>query len=366
MKKLKELLIVVLLLMGAGEVQGQIAFSFVPQVHGRTVDGLLMARVVNTGAQKQMVTLSVTVTEQKAGRIVVVQTPPFEMLPGSNVLPVGLIARSSIRFAANKVADICRQSGYFTEGDYEYCFEIAEVDKQKEVIGQQCFDYFLEPFSPLMLVAPGENDAMCDKKPSFFWQPLLPAIPGLLYRLLLVELKPGQAKVEALNYNTPIINQLNIAMPMLFYPAMARELEDGKQYVWQVTAYKNEMKLADSEVWNFSVSCKDTTKKLLPESFRDIEDLNKGNFYLARNELLFAVKNVYAKTTLNYRIKCITGPGLKIKKLPVIELLTGVNHITMDLSENRSFIDGYYYILTVKLPNGEEKQLRFLYKKDDE
>jgi len=366
MEKLKQLLVVFLLLLGSSSAYAQIAFSFVPQVHGRTVDGLLMAKIINTSAQKTAVTLSVTVTAQKVGRIVTVQTPPFEIMPGNNVLPAGLIARSSIRFAANKLADICRQSGYFMEGDYEYCFELFAVDKQKDVIGEQCFDYFLEPFSPLMLVTPGEHDAICDKKPTLFWQPLLPAIPGLQYRLLLAELKPGQAKVEALHYNTPLINQLNISMPMLFFPPMARELEEGKQYVWQVTAYKNDMKLADSEVWDFTVSCKDSTKKALPESFRNIEDLAKGNFYLAKNELLFAVKNVYDKTTLNYRIYCITKPDMKIKKLPAVKLERGMNHITIDLSENKSFIDGYYYVLDLKLPNGAEKQLRFLYKKEQE
>lgn len=366
MKRLKQLLVVCFLLTGAGNVRAQVAFSFVPQVHGRTLDGLLMVRIANPAAQKAIVTLTVMVTEQRGGRVVAIQTPPFELLPGSNVLPAGLVARSSIHFAANKLGDVTRQSGYFTEGDYEYCFELADINKQKEIIGQQCFDYFLEPFSPLLLMTPGEQDVICDKKPSFFWQPLLPAIPGMQYRLVLVELKSGQAKVEALYYNTPIINQLNIAMPMLFYPSIARQLEEGKQYVWQVTAYKNDMKLADSEVWNFTVSCTDSSKKALPESFRNIEDLAQGNFYLAKNELLFAVKNVYDKNTLSYQIKCITQPDQKIKKLPQIKLERGINHVTIDLSENRSFIDGYYYILTVKLPSGEEKQLRFLYKKEQE
>jgi hypothetical protein len=366
MEKLRQLLIVFLLLLGTCEAHAQIAFTFVPQVQGRTVDGLLMARIVNTAAQKTAVTLTVTVTAQRVGRIVTIQTPPFEILPGSNALPAGLIAKSSIQFAANKLADVCRQSGYFMEGDYEYCFQLFAVDKQKDVVGEQCFDYFLEPFSPLLLVTPGEHDAICDKKPTLFWQPLLPAIPGMQYRLLLTEVKPGQAKVEALYYNMPIINQMNISMPMLFYPPMARELEEGKEYVWQVTAYKNDLKLADSEVWDFTISCKDSSKKALPESFRNIEDLTQGNFYLAKNELLFAVRNIYDKANLSYRIHCITKPDMKIRKLPVVKLERGINHITIDLSENRSFIDGYYYVLDVKLPNGSEKQLRFLYKKEQE
>lgn len=348
-------------------VNAQVAFVFLPEVHGRTLDGLFQARATLPPGQKLVASLQVTVTAQQAGRVVTIKTRPFELHPGVNTLPAGLMAGATINFGNNKIATVCRQSGFFTEADYEYCFELLEGDGHSgETIATQCFDYYLQPFSPLILTTPADEDAICDKRPSFYWQPLLPSIPGMQYRLVLAELKPGQAKAEALRYNFPLINQQFINMPMLFFPPSARALEEGHQYVWQVTAYRGEMILVNSEMWSFRVNCEDSVKAVIPESFRNINDLVKGNFYVARGKVLFAVQNIYDKTKLQYNITGITDPAKTIRKLPEVKLDKGNNHIIIDLSENRSFVDGHYYQLTVRLPDGETKQLRFLYKSETE
>ncbi|PSL46029.1 hypothetical protein CLV51_1035 [Chitinophaga niastensis] len=367
MAKFRYLIIVLFLFLGIC-AKAQVSFVFLPEVHGCTLDGLFQVRLNAPASQKMLVNLNITVTAQKAGRVVTIKTRPFELMPGLNPVPVGLMAGATINFGNNKIAAICRQSGYFTEEEYDYCFELTAADNSHagDIIGEQCFNYYLQPFSPLLLVTPAEEDDICDKRPTFFWQPLLPAVPGLQYRLILTALKPGQAKAEALRYNLPLINQQFINMPMLFFPPAARELEEGRQYVWQVTAYRNEMILANSEMWTFKISCTDSVKKKVPESFRDIDDLVKGNFYVARGRILFAVHNIYDKTALEYTITCITAPDQVIKKLPSIKLERGNNHVTIDLEDNRSFTDGYYYQLTIKLPDGETKQLRFLYKKETE
>jgi hypothetical protein len=368
MSKIYQGVIVLLMLLFTVQVQAQVSFIFIPEMQGRTLDGLLQVKLANPANQSQLVSLKVTVTVANAGQVVTIRSAPFQLLPGTSSLPAGLFSRAAIRFSENKIAAVCRQSGYFTEGDYEYCFELTPGDPshQGEVIAEQCFDYYLQPFSPLILINPAEEDKICNKRPPFFWQPLLPSIPGVQYRFLLTEVKAGQAKVEALNYNTPVINQLNINMPMLFFPPLAKDLTEGKTYAWQVTAYKNDMMLVNSEIWEFTVECEDNSVKVVPESYRDISDLAKGNFYLAKGRLMFAVENVYDHAKLDYKIRCISQPDLEVKKLPAVKLTRGSNNIMILLDENKSFVDGNYYLLEVKLPNGEEKQLRFLYKSETE
>ncbi|MEC5146114.1 DUF928 domain-containing protein [Chitinophaga sp. 180180018-2] len=357
----------VVLLLSAMAARAQVSFVFLPEVHGRTVDGLFQARVVSTATQQRDVKLQITVTSPQAGKIVTIKTASFKINPGTNPLPGGILAGASINFGNNKIADVCRQSGYFTEAEYEYCFELQDgASHGGEPLGVQCFDYYLQPFSPLILASPVDGDNICDKRPPFYWQPVLPAIPGMQYRLLLTELKPGQAKAEALRYNFPLINQQYINLPMLFFPPGAKELQEGHEYIWQVSAYRGEMLLVNSEMWTFKVNCTDSSRTTTPESFRNIDDLVKGNFYLARGRVLFAVQNVYAKTKLQYNISCITKPEQVVKHLPEVTLERGWNHLIIDISDNRSFTDGYYYQLTVKLPDGEMKQLRFLYKNDAE
>lgn len=345
-------------------MQAQISFNFLPEVHGRTLEGLFMVKIANAQSDAKLVSLTISVSDAKSGKIVVVQSQPFQLRPGMNALPAGVASGAALRFSTNKSATSVRQSNYFPEGDYDYCFELTDVQK-KSLIGDQCFNYSLLPFSPLMLMEPFDGDNICDKRPTLFWQPLMPAVPGVQYRLVLAEVKEGQSKVEALNYNLPVINQTGINSPMLFYPPTARTLDLGKRYTWQVMAYKNELLLANSEVWEFLVKCEDTVKLLPPGGFRRIEDLARGNFYIATGRVLFALNNMYNKADLSYTIRCITKPELKISKLPKVKIERGLNHVIMDLPDNRSFVDGYFYILTVKVPGGQDKQLRFLYKKEE-
>ncbi|UCJ06173.1 hypothetical protein KTO58_21230 [Chitinophaga pendula] len=340
----------------------QVSFVFLPEVHGRTLDGLMMTRVVNA-AGSQRVILTITVTEQQSGRVLQMRTNPFPLTEGTQSLPPALIRNAKLTFSNNPAATICKQTGTFPEGDYEYCFELTNEDKNAgELIGEQCFNYQLQPFSPLLLMSPGDGDAICDKRPQLYWQPLLPAIAGMQYRLVLTEIKPGQSKVEALNYNTPQVQQMGIPSPMLFFPPGARPLEEGHQYAWQVAAYRGTLLLANSEIWEFTVSCEDSTKALPVTGYRDLEDLTKGNFYIANGSILFSTHNAYAEGPLPYTITCLTNPELKIKKLPKVRLARGANQIIIDLSDNPSFTDGYFYIMTIQLPSGEQKQLRFLYK----
>jgi hypothetical protein len=152
---------------------------------------------------------------------------------------------------------------------------------------------------------------------------------------------------------------------VLPYPAIAKELEQGKTYAWQVTAYKEQTILNRSEIWTFKVQCKENKKKPLvipDDGYRDIEDLVKGNYYVAVAYLKFALINPYQERPLKYEITSLNNPGKKIKGLPKITLLKGKNKIRIDLFNTDSFNDGNSYLLKLKLPDGTEKSLRFIYK----
>jgi hypothetical protein len=342
----------------------QIVIQFVPELQGRTTDGLLLAKFTNIFPESKTVSVDITVTEKKTGRVVMISTAPFTLLPGVNNINRNAVSGSAIRFAENNLARMLRQSGVFPEGEYDYCFQVYRQDKTSrgELLGEQCFDYLVEPLTPLFLIEPYHKEKICDKRPTFTWQPSLPAIPGSQYRLTLAEMRSGQVASEALVYNLPLVNQSNILSPMLIFPPSSKELEEGKTYAWQVTVYKEGMILNRSEIWEFSIKCNDTPKVEPADGFRDIEDLAKGNYYIANGRVQFAVYNAYEATNLQYSFLCLNKPDQTFKHLPKVKLKRGSNNIVIDLSENESFIDGSHYILTVRLPNNTLKKLRFLYK----
>ncbi|MES2112411.1 MAG: DUF928 domain-containing protein [Bacteroidota bacterium] len=364
MNRARHIITFILFLFLADHALGQVTFQFVPEIYGRNVNGLFNCRIINpTG--KRTATLTIAVSEKKSGQILLVKSSPFAINPGTNAIPSAAIRNAAIAFSSNSIGVIVRHDHNFPIGDYEYCFTLNFTDRGNDAIAEQCFDQQLVPFAELNLIEPFNKDSICEKRPMLTWQPLLPAVPGAAYQLVLAEVKKGQGAVEALNYNLAIINQSNITAPVLAYPAIAKELEEGKTYTWQVTAYKNQTILNRSEVWIFTVGCKEPKKKkiVIPDDgYRDIEDLVKGNFYVAVAYLKFAVTNPYQEKQLKYDISSLNNPSKKIKGLPKITLTRGKNKVKMDLFNTDSFTDGESYLLKLKLPDGTEKSLRFIYK----
>jgi len=345
----------------------QTTFLFIPEVQGRNVDGLLNARILSP-VQKRNVTLTITVSERKAGRILTIKTPAFSLNPGNNVIPATAVRPAKIQFSNNRMASQIQQNGVFPEGDYEYCYTLSpeQGNYDPEVPAEQCFDAEVAPFSPLNLTEPDDKSKTCERRPMFSWQPSFPSIPGATYHLILTEIKQGQNAVEAVNYNLPTVSQQGIVSPVLVYPNTYRELEPGKKYAWQVSLYKNQTVLNRSEVWEFTVDCKDSVeKKVANESYWDIEDLSGGNYHVANGRINITLINSYAPQKLNYQIECVTDLRLKPKHLPKLDLEHGKNRLTIDLSANHAFRNDYYYVLTVYMPNGSIKSLRFQFKSED-
>ena len=351
------------LIMLSNAVFGQINFQFIPEIHGRTIEGLFNCRILNL-AERQTSSVVITVTEKSKGLVCKIQTSPFTITSGNNAIPAFAVKNARIQFSNSEFGVMASQTGSFFQGDYEYCFVLSRqaVNDFNATISQQCYDYGLTPFTELLLIEPYNLDSVCESRPMLSWQPSIPGIPGTNYQVLLTEIKGNQTAVEAIRYNLPLFNQ-NTSTSLLNYPHTAKELQLGRKYGWQVTAHRNGTVLNRSEVWEFTVACPDTLARAeKDEGYRDVDDLSRGNYYVANRLLRFSVFNSYGKQELIYDIRCLTDPQKKIRKLKKITLSTGRNKIKMDLRGNNSFIDGYYYVIRISLPNGIEKSLRFVYK----
>ncbi|AYL93828.1 DUF928 domain-containing protein [Mucilaginibacter celer] len=356
--------LIALLVITAFTSKAQINVQFVPEIYGRNISGLFNCQFINAGARRQA-TLTISVSERNAGLIAMIRVPEFVIAPGSSPLPVTVARSAAIQIADNRLGRLAKQSNMFPEGDYDYCFELTFTGSD---LGpqEQCFSYALAPFADLNLIDPYDGESNCNKRPLFTWQPLIPAVPGSYYQLVLAEIKNGQSATEAINYNLPLINQQNITTPLLTYPSIVRDLETGKKYAWQVSAYKDQTVLNRSEIWEFTVSCTDSIKKKVDtESFREIDDLSRGNFYISTGHIKFAIVNSYEQQPLNYEIVPVDAPEKKIKHLPKVKLEPGKNFIDLDISALGSFKNDKYYLMNISLRNGVVKSLRFVYKNEE-
>ncbi|TCC87291.1 DUF928 domain-containing protein [Pedobacter frigiditerrae] len=356
-------LILVILLFVSVPAFSQVSIQFVPELFGRSIDGLMSASIYSLKDRKS-VRLNITVSEAKTGKVLSIQTQPFTIVPGMNLLPPSTVKTAKVTISNTNTGNYIRQHGNFPMGDYDYNYVVMASSSSEEIIIDQNFSQEITPPAPFDLIEPYNEDQICEKRPMFTWQPSLPQVVGSLYQLTLVEMKDKQNAVEALNYNLPIVNQKGILTNLLMYPPVSRDLTAGKKYAWQVTVYKGQAIINRSEVWSFKVDCADTVSAKLEDDngYRDIEDLSRGNYYVAQGLIKFSLINSYSAQTLQYSIVSLTDPTQKIRRLPKVNLQKGQNKIRLDLSNNFSFNDGHSYVLKAMLPNGSSKSLRFIYK----
>lgn len=363
MKKFSNILIAGVLLIGLHiSANAQVQTIFQPAVNGRTTDGITLFQVNNQTGSDFRSSLKIIITEEKIGRICEISVAPIQVKRGINMFNRSLLGGAQMKFASNNFGNIVRQTGRLPEGEYEYCYELTPLEEKAGVLDfyENCFHLNLQPLSPLMLVDPVDEEKICNVKPSFIWQPPMPVDVNARYRIVVVELKEKQTPAEALSFNLPIINAGELAMPRINYPQNIPALVKGKKYAWQVLYSVQNMLVTRSEIWTFKIDCEEEKTFEPGDSYRELQTMISGDFYVAKRVLRFAVNNPYAAGELDYTIVQLKE-GKPIQNLPRLKLLAGQNKYDLDLTEFRAFVHDENYQLTVRLPNGQNLYLRFIY-----
>lgn len=368
--KFRRLTYGILLLLFIGKASlafSQLSVQFVPAIYGQNVQSLAFAQIVNTSSFPIKVSVLIKVKEKNAGEILRIHTASFFLRKGSNTIDRLAFSNATFYFASNDFGNLIKQSGKFPEGEYEYCFEInVEETKDPNILPsyEQCFIYQVQPLTPLLLIIPADADQICNKRPEFVWQPPMPLPIDARFRVIVSEMVDKQEPIEAITYNTPIINQAEIFVNRLPYPVNIVELKEGHKYAWQVTVYSHKAILKKSDIWVFTIKCADQIKEVNTDSYRDLKDVDDGNFYIAKNFLHFSLNNPYSAGNLSYSIECLSDPNISVKNLPKLPIVPGLNKYDVDLTSNNSFVDDNEYLLKVILANGKQLKLRFIYKSE--
>jgi hypothetical protein len=346
-------------------VKAQITVQFVPAVSGKNLQGLSVTQLVNSSQQSARVSLSIKIKEAGTDDVVTIKTPGFLLNPGVGFVNRGAFSNATFSFSHSYVGNVVKQTGNLPEGDYEYCFEVVVLESKDPVLlpsYDYCFTYSVQPLTPLLLISPVDEDEMCNKRPSFAWQPPMPLPQGANFRLVLAELKEKQDPVEAIEFNTPLINQPQIRINSLPLPVNMPDLKEGSKYVWQITVYTDKTIQKKSEIWQFQIKCRESNTADDNESYREVKEVLDGHIYYAYGKLRFFFSNPYSDGKLNYKIYSLSDKQNEIKGLPKLNLTNGYDRFELDLSEVAGFQDGKDYLLRVWLADNKMLQLRFVYK----
>jgi hypothetical protein len=346
----------------------QVSVNFNASLYGRTLDGLSFTQIINASSQPVYVKVKVTIREMRQGTVATVQIPYFQLKAGTNIISNQNFIKSNFVFANNSMGIRLSQTSKLPEGEFEFCFEITTGDPKTLVItdvSDFCFQSQISPLTPLLLIDPIEGDKFCNTRPNFTWQPPLPLQPATQFRIIVCEKNEKQTDIEAITYNLPIINIGGLYNNTLLYPAKTPELKKDHKYVWQVTAYEEKTILTKSEIWQFEIKCEEEKKEQSIDSYRELKEIEDGNYFVADKILRVSFNNPYNPGVLNYSIVSLSKPDEKVRKLPELKLSAGLNKYEIDLSENSFFKKDEEYLITVRLENNRVLKLRFIYTDDE-
>ena len=354
----KYMVIGIALLLSWGRSAAQVNVIFVPEVYGRTVDGLGIFQLQNLSGKTTPGQVMITVRENiSKSQVLVMTSPQFNVVPGISPFPASVYGNSRFAFSNNSLAAIASQTRNFPPGEYTYCFQFITPNTHDG--DENCFDANIEPLVPIDLIYPGDKDKLCQKRPPLSWKPPVPFPAGMRFRLELTQKKQGSS-VESLLMNAPLVLLDNIPSTSVNYPSYAPDLMEDSTYCWQVVAYQGGVILSRSEIWEFTVQCHDPSAPASLDSYRELKSLMNGNYYYATAWLKFTYQNNYSYKKLHYEIYETEKGSAQIRNLPDIPLVQGFNKIDIDLTQ-LDLEEGKHYMLKVYPFNEPPVVVRFQY-----
>jgi hypothetical protein len=332
--------------------------------------------VNNTSNQKLNVFFYGITTEVQRGKIYEVRSKEREIMPGITSFGahyyVGL-EPFTILYEDQELRQYAIQTNGLPAGDYEVCITAFSASDSTE-LGTNCINFSADYFTPPILVAPENNDTICEQYPFFSW---LPPVPNngqkFTYTITLYELQNVQTVLSAVQTNPAYYEMKGIANPIIQYGINARNLRPGYRYAWKISAELNNKTVATSEVWSF-VYCinntigfaTDTAKKKkepaknLPKPgipyLETAADLKNGFSVLDRGLLSFIYVHTNKTPSVGMRILDMKGTQVYSKKLDVDY---GSNYFSAPLSEYGSLQPNTLYELQIIDMTGAIKKLRF-------
>jgi hypothetical protein len=258
--------------------------------------------------------------------------------------------------------------GLLPIGQFTVCYNLTLLyDKTTSPPVPECLPLTVEPFSPPQLVSPEDKGIVHTTYPVLNWISPLPAnmFTNLNYKLIISEVKPGQAPAIAIQRNPLLFVQDQIAQTSYVYPSSYVALEQGKTYAWQIIAQNGRTYSAATDVWSFTLA-KDSV--LLPSDNSSYPHLQRGagsSLFSAAEKIKFSYENESGDSLVNVTLfSGDAGNRQTLNTLPVT-LKRGINFIDMDLGSFKRLQPGQEYILELINGRKENWDLRFKYEPDN-
>lgn len=350
---------------------GQVLVNLqLPQVGLHIKPQLWNLALTNAGTQSVQIRIDLTMMDVGNSQQVLSATTGIIMLsPGSRQLQVNDLLPIHYNILNNGYGVTADPNGLLPIGHFVVCYNILQLGNEVfEKAAEECETIEIEPIGPPLLMSPDDGSELQEARPFFTWLPPTLGKVGtnITYDLVLVALANGQSAADAIQQNMPLHLARNISGLTLAYPASAPDLDTGKLYAWQVTAYSNGFFAGKSEIYSFkrSNTASQGTMALSPVYTR----LRKGDvlpFTVMKGQLQFVYTHIAADTLVHLAVYDISSQ--ESRKLVMTKdkqpVKRGDNYVALDLLENAQLRNGHLYVVELHNSIAETWALRFMYKR---
>jgi len=220
------------------------------------IESLWNLTLTNLSANPQNVYLFGTVEEMNKGMIVECTTSAFIIAANyiGTVSYVDLLPVDINYIGDENYQEIYVQTNSLPAGTYTICVYVKDVKTATE-LAKDCYVLYISHPSPPELIIPTDKAEISEAYPNFLWLPTISTIStDINYTLKVVELLDEQIPYEAMESNLSWFKEKGISLTSFQYPISARQMEAGKSYAWQVTAFSNNHEIGESEVFTFEIA----------------------------------------------------------------------------------------------------------------
>lgn len=256
-------------------------------------------------------------------------------------------------------------NGMLPAGSYMACYSLLVVnDKEGNQPGEDCIPFAVEPVSPPLLNTPANESVLESRLPQFTWLPPAPLnmFNDLNYEMTLVEVRPGQSPLEAIQQNIPVYRAPRLRNMFVNYPAGAVALDTAKQYAWTIVARNGSLFAAQTEVWTFRI--KGVHKPLNARNGAYVQ-LRKelDGTVISCSSLRCEYSNETADSTVRYEVIALENNN-NVVNTGTLAVKRGANNLDVPLKKGLD--DGKSYLFRLRNTRNEYWQVKFIYTREDQ
>ncbi len=249
-------------------------------------------------------------------------------------------------------------------GRYIACYRVSRLSlKGTEPLADECLRLNIAPLSPPLLNTPSNGSVSETPYPQFTWLPPAPLdmFSNLAYDILVAEVLDGQSPAEAIHLNQPVYARTNLLKGFDSYPSSMPQLDTGKVYAWQVTAYSGLSYAAQTEIWTFSLGSNKKAEEIIAATPYIRLSQQKSEIGIAPNgHLKMSYYNRYSDKAVTVSILKLSDARRADKAASfTLALKQGENLIDYDLGKLLRYKENELYEAQLKNGKGEVWKMIF-------